>query len=98
MDVRLRKGDRLVLLSDSNGGKSSFIRAVSGQLKIEKGMAQYNGKIATVTQKLWFRKKSIRDNVCFGEKADERKLQRVYKLCGLDAHLRGLPKGDLTLI
>lgn len=98
MEVRLSKGDRLLLLSDSNGGKSSFVRAIMGQLKIKKGVACYNGKIAYVSHKLWFRKKTIRENVLFGEPLKQSKLDRVYKLCGLDAHLRGLPKGDATVI
>lgn len=66
MEIRLKKGDRIILLSDERGGKSSFIRAVAGQLKIKRGATGYNGKIGIVTQKMWFRKKSIKDNVLFG--------------------------------
>jgi ABC-type multidrug transport system fused ATPase/permease subunit len=97
-ELRFKKGDRVILLSDSNGGKSSLMRAIQSQLKVERGIAWYNGKIAIVTQKLWFRKKSIRDNVTFGEPVVTDKLEKVYKLCRLDSHIRNLPKGDQTII
>jgi ABC-type multidrug transport system fused ATPase/permease subunit len=93
-ELRFKKGDRVILLSDSYGGKSSLMRAILSQLKIERGIAWYNGKIALVTQKLWFRKKSIRDNVTFGEAINTAKLEKIYKLCGLENHIRNLPNGD----
>jgi|JI6StandDraft_1071083.scaffolds.fasta_scaffold278516_1 ATP-binding cassette subfamily C (CFTR/MRP) protein 1 len=51
-----------------------------------------------ITQKLWFQKRTIRENVCFGQPYDSKKLRKVYEQCGLEEHLLVLPKGDETPI
>jgi ABC-type multidrug transport system fused ATPase/permease subunit len=41
-----------------------------GNLSIEKGVAQYGGKIGYMPQEIWFQRTSIRNNILFGSGLD----------------------------
>ena len=72
-------GSRIVLLSESDGGKTSFFNAIMGNLFAISGSVQYGGKIGYLPQKPWFRKASVRDNIVFGLPYDQKKLGKVYR-------------------
>ncbi len=68
INIKLAKGDRLVILGESNSGKTTFINAILGNVHIQSGEVMYGGTVGYVSQKLWFRNMSVKDNVLMGRK------------------------------
>lgn len=73
-EIQIKKGDRIILLSKPQAGKSTFFQTLIGNLHIISGVAKYGGTVGYLPQVLWFRKTSVRDNVLFGEAYDRKKL------------------------
>lgn len=63
-------GDRLVILGEPTSGKTTFINTIIGNVNIRSGTISYGGKMGYVSQKLWFRRKSVRDNIVMGRELD----------------------------
>jgi ABC-type branched-subunit amino acid transport system ATPase component len=63
-------GDRLVILGEPTSGKTTFINTIIGNVNIRSGTIAYGGKMGYVSQKLWFRRKSVRDNIVMGRELD----------------------------
>lgn len=51
-------------------GKSSFLNAILGQLKLQNGHVSIDGSIAYVSQQAWIMNCSLKDNILFGESFD----------------------------
>lgn len=82
-EISIKKGDRIIVLSRPQAGKSTFFQTLIGNLHIISGVAKYGGTVGYLPQILWFRKTSVRDNILFGEPYDKKKLEFVYKMVGL---------------
>ena len=83
------KGERVAVLSRKSGsGKTSLLKAFLGLFSIESGYMKYAGKLgfASATGDFYLNQ-SIKDNVVFGEEFDDIKLERAYRLSGLDTEL-----------
>lgn len=55
------------------GGKSSFLLACLGQLKMIEGKLARNGTCAYVSQQSWIENTSLKNNIIFREKFDSEK-------------------------
>lgn len=78
--IELKKGERLILVSRPQAGKSTFFQTLIGNLYVLSGEVHFGGRIGYMPQKLWFRKESLRDNVLFGLPYDKKKLNFVYSM------------------
>jgi ATP-binding cassette subfamily C (CFTR/MRP) protein 1 len=92
----VKPGDRIILMSESDGGKTSFFHALMGNLSLVSGRISYGGKIGYLPQKLWFRKTTVRENILFGMEYNQRKLGQIYRTVLLKDELPLLSHGDLT--
>lgn len=70
MEIEIKKGECLILLSKPESGKTSLIQSIIGNLNILSGEIRYGGRLGYAPQKLWFRKESVRNNILFGQALD----------------------------
>jgi len=73
---------------------------ISEKLKLELQSSLVNkaGKFAYVEQNPWMQNASIKDNITFISKFDDKKYNETIKLCELEEDFNMLPAGDLTEI
>lgn len=62
--------DRLVVLGEPTSGKTTFMNTILGNVNINSGTVRYGGRIGYVSQKIWFRSLSVRENVVMGRTLD----------------------------
>lgn len=56
------------------------------------------GKVAYVPQEAWIQNMTLRDNILFGKKYQEKKYKKVLESCALLPDLEILAGGDMTEI
>jgi ABC-type transport system involved in cytochrome bd biosynthesis fused ATPase/permease subunit len=98
MSIKLKKGERLILISKPQAGKSTFFQMLIGNLHILSGMVKFSGSIGYLPQNLWFRKTSMRDNVLFGLPLIKKKLNFVYTMVLLKEELGFFRNGDKIIM
>lgn len=69
-----------------------------GELPVISGQVTVSGEVAYAPQEAWHFNGSIRDNVLFGAKFEERRYKEVLYACALEPDLKLLPYGDQTLV
>ena len=57
-------------------GKSSLVSAILGELRIQRGSIGIGGTLAYVPQQAWIFHDTVRQNILFGSKFDQRKYDR----------------------
>ncbi|XDA80103.1 hypothetical protein R6Z07F_010097 [Ovis aries] len=93
----LRPGELLTVIGPVGAGKSSLLRAVLGELPRSQGKVSVHGRIAYVSQQPWVFPGTVRSNILFGKKYEEKRYEKVIKACALEEDLQNLKKRDLTV-
>jgi ATP-binding cassette subfamily C (CFTR/MRP) protein 1 len=78
--LTIHPGEKYIIMGESDGGKSSLLHAIMGNLTKIAGGIKYGGKVGYMPQKLWFQRLSVRQNILFGLPEDPRKLRNIYRL------------------
>src|SRR6266487_4913326 len=69
-----------------------------GELPINSGKIEVNGKVSYASQEAWAFNASVRNNILFGKKYDEHKYNQVIKVSALERDIQLFPYGDNTLV
>lgn len=85
-------GDKVIFLSETDGGKSTFFHTILGNLSIQldskdslqSDKLRYGGKIGYSPKRHWFKKATVRENILFGLPMNPKKLKKIYGLVLLD--------------
>jgi ATP-binding cassette subfamily C (CFTR/MRP) protein 1 len=85
-------------MGESDGGKSTLLHAIMGNLNRIQGDIKYSGKVGYLPQKLWFRKATVKQNILFGLPFNKDKLKKIYRIVMLANELPLLTKGEETVI
>ena len=64
----------------------------------EAPVIELSDNISYVQQVPWIQNKTIRENITFGKKFDEKRYKKVIQICELERDLQILPSGDQTEI
>uniref|UniRef100_A0A0M3IWN3 ABC transporter domain-containing protein n=1 Tax=Ascaris lumbricoides TaxID=6252 RepID=A0A0M3IWN3_ASCLU len=76
---------------DSHVGKHIFKKKLRGYIGVR-------GQMAYVPQQPWIQNLTLRENIIFGKKYDEKFYDRVIEACALRPDIAILPQGDSTEI
>ncbi|KAL7748648.1 hypothetical protein RI367_006059 [Sorochytrium milnesiophthora] len=98
IDLAVARGTRTAVVGRVGDGKSSLLHAILGEMIKTGGEVHVRGTVAYVAQQAWLFNGSLRDNIVFGSKYNEKRYQRVLHACSLLPDLRILPDGDQTAI
>lgn len=93
-----RKGELSCIVGKVGCGKTSFLKAILGELHCHTGQIKIRGNIAYVSQEMWLMNASLRENILFGHKYDENFYNLTIEACALTPDIELLPDGDQTEI
>lgn len=80
-------------------GKSSFLKAIAGELTMSKGRMLVNtNHTAYCAQTPWLQNISIQDNIIGQSTLDQTWLATVIRACSLDKDISLFPFGDMTIV
>lgn len=98
IDLNARSGQLTCIVGKVGTGKTALIKAILGEVPISKGSVEVNGSIAYCSQQPWIQNATVRENILFGSKFDERFYNKVVASCQLAVDLEILPEGDATIV
>ena len=114
VNLELHKGEFVYLIGKVGSGKTSLLKTLYGELDVIDGEAkvldynmrsikrkhipQLRRKLGIVFQDFQLFAFSLRENIAFGEQADDKELERVLKLAGLWEDVQKLPNGIDTML
>ncbi|XP_025847704.1 ATP-binding cassette sub-family C member 2 isoform X1 [Vulpes vulpes] len=98
VNLDIMPGQLVAVVGTVGSGKSSLMSAMLGEMEDVHGHITIKGTIAYVPQQSWIQNGTIKDNILFGSKLDEKRYQQVLEACALLPDLEVLPGGDLAEI
>ena len=106
IELKVGKGQFIVVIGQVGSGKSSLISAILGEMELtenesgEKGRVNVSSDqdICYVPQQAWIQNDTFRGNILFGKPFNQAKYDEVVSSCCLRADLGQFEGGDLTEI
>ncbi|EQC25093.1 hypothetical protein SDRG_17019 [Saprolegnia diclina VS20] len=98
VNLRITRGELVVLHGAVGQGKSSLCSALLGEMQKLTGSVFVGGQVAYFAQQAWIQNTTIRENILFGKPYDRSTYQKVLDACALQSDLASLPAGDRTEI
>ncbi|XP_053387089.1 multidrug resistance-associated protein 1-like [Mercenaria mercenaria] len=98
INLKVEQGELIAVVGQVGSGKSSLISACLGEMVRLSGKVTLKGKVAYVPQEAWIQNMTLRDNILFGKKYQEKKYRKVLETCALLPDLEILAGGDMTEI
>lgn len=95
LDMKIQKGEFVVITGAIGSGKSSLLSAISGIMVKTQGTVALSGSLSYCGIP-WVQNASIRDNITFGTLYNEEWYQKVVEVCSLRRDFQTLPAGDAT--
>lgn len=98
INYEAHKGELSCIVGKVGSGKSSFLKALLGELHKQSGSVSIKGSIAYVSQDMWLTNATLRDNILFGHRYDATFYSKTIEACALTPDIALLPDGDQTEI
>lgn len=112
LSITIRPGERIALVGDSGGGKTTFVRLVQRLYDVAEGSITIDGKlitdvtqaslrsaIAVVPQDPILFHRSIKDNIAYGRpEATMDEIRQAAKQANIDEFVMSLPEAYETLV
>lgn len=80
MSCQVKKGSLVAVVGMVGSGKSSLLSAILGDMRRCSGTVRVEGSVAYVPQQAWIQNLTVKDNILFGSKHDERLYSEVTQL------------------
>lgn len=90
--------DLVAIIGPVGSGKSSILQLILQELPVQNGKVESTGKISYASQEAWLFGGTVRQNILFGSKYDEKRYHDVVKVCALERDYKIFPHGDKTLV
>lgn len=95
INLKIQKGEFIMITGVVGSGKSSLLSALSGQMKRESGSMEVNGS-SVLCGIPWVQNATIKENIIFGKPYDEKNYAQAVFACALNDDLRAFPAGERT--
>ncbi|ODV80114.1 P-loop containing nucleoside triphosphate hydrolase protein [Suhomyces tanzawaensis NRRL Y-17324] len=95
INLKIQKGEFIIISGSIGSGKSSLLNAMSGAMKCTSGFVNVDGALAFCDQP-WVQNTTIKENILFGSKFDAERYDKVVFACALQGDFDNFPGGDLT--
>ncbi|KAJ3141923.1 hypothetical protein HK100_005319 [Physocladia obscura] len=97
-NLAIKKGTFVAVVGGVGSGKSSLLNALLGNLQINSGSATLNGTIAFCNQQPWIQTGTVEDNILFGSKLNQEKLDQAVNVSCLESDLAIMANGIKTIL
>ena len=98
ISLRVKRNKLIAVVGQVGVGKSSLLSAILGDMEKIKGIVNVSGSIAYVPQQAWIQNSTLRQNILFTNKFNEKLYRKVLDSCALEPDLKILSAGDMTEI
>ncbi|AFZ79610.1 ABC transporter, ATP-binding protein domain containing protein [Theileria equi strain WA] len=103
LDFVLNTGDLAIITGAQGSGKSNFIKAILGDMTLVEGSMAVlplstNMPIFYASQDVWLQKGTIKSNITFGHRFDDKLYKKVLKAVELEHDISTWEGGDLRKI
>ncbi|KAL4496522.1 hypothetical protein ABPG72_014752 [Tetrahymena utriculariae] len=98
LNLDIKKGECIAIVGKVGSGKSSFLSCILKEIPKYQGYFNFKGKIAYVEQEPYIFNKTIRENILFGTKYEEKFYNQVIEACCLVEDIKQFDYGDQTQI
>ncbi|XP_077538722.1 multidrug resistance-associated protein 1-like isoform X3 [Haemaphysalis longicornis] len=96
LSLHLPSGQLIAVVGHVGAGKTSFLSAILGELRVVSGSVDRKGKVAYVPQQAWIQNTTVRQNILLKRQYHSCFYERVVRACQLQTDLSALPAGDQT--
>ncbi|EAR83228.1 ABC transporter C family protein (macronuclear) [Tetrahymena thermophila SB210] len=98
INLDVKKGECIGIVGKVGSGKSSFLSCILKEIPKYSGYFNFKGKIAYVEQEPYIFNKTVRENILFGSKYEEKFYNQVIEACCLIDDIKQFDYGDQTQI
>ncbi|KAL4469098.1 hypothetical protein ABPG72_007777 [Tetrahymena utriculariae] len=98
LNLDIKKGECIGIVGKVGSGKSSFLSCILKEIPNYSGYFNFKGKIAYVEQEPYIFNKTVRENILFGTKYEEKFYNQVIEACCLIDDIKQFDYGDQTQI
>ncbi|CAG2102694.1 unnamed protein product, partial [Medioppia subpectinata] len=98
ISLRIKRNKLVAIVGQVGAGKSSLLSSLLGDLDKIKGIINVSGSVAYVPQQAWIQNSTLKQNILFTNKINERFYKKVIDSCALEPDLKILSAGDMTEI
>ncbi|XP_055678742.1 ATP-binding cassette sub-family C member 4-like [Lutzomyia longipalpis] len=98
VDLEVKEGRMCAVIGPVGSGKTTLLQVIIGELELDEGTIEVNGRVSYAAQEPWLFEGSIRRNIIFVEEYDEARYHEVIKVCALQRDLDMFPHGDATIV
>ncbi|XP_034253299.1 multidrug resistance-associated protein 1-like isoform X3 [Thrips palmi] len=98
INFKVNEGSLVAVVGSVGSGKSSLVSALLGEMDKITGRVNTKGTVAYVPQQAWIQNATLKDNILFGQPADNSRYVKVVDACALKSDFDMLPGGDQTEI
>ena len=98
INLRLTPGTLTVIVGHVGSGKSSLLACILGEMSLHSGGVTWHSgdhhqtRLGFLAQRPWLLHASVRDNILFGSKMNQKRYDKVIRACGLDEELALFPQ------
>jgi ATP-binding cassette subfamily C (CFTR/MRP) protein 1 len=96
--LRIPRGAFVCIVGRIGSGKSALLQGLLGEMKQTRGNITFGADISLATQIPWIQSASVKENIIFGQRYDEGRLEQVVRACALEPDLRIFSDGLSTEI
>lgn len=96
LNIAIKRNELLAIVGTVGCGKSSFLAALAGEMRMTSGFIKQGATMAYCSQYPWIQNATVRSNITFGRPFDRDLYERVVDACALRQDFHMLPDGDLT--
>lgn len=111
ISLKIKSGEKIALVGDSGGGKSTFINMVLRFYDPDSGSVSVNGvnikeyenisykhHLSLVSQRIYVFQDTLASNVAYGEEIDEKRVHEALNLADAKEFVESLPEGINTFM
>lgn len=96
--LEANEADLFAIVGSVGSGKTTLLHVILKELLPVEGTVSISGVVTYASQEPWLFGSSVRQNILFGQKYNEKKYNEVVKVCALERDFSLFSYGDKTII